>query len=78
MSEKEQKIVSTDLNIILTGRSSCKWSCLSEDLREVDQFKVTEIISCNEKFSKYEMEKKGYANTEPQRQSQELRNRQCC
>ena len=78
MSEKEQKIVSTVLKIICTERSSCIWSCLSQDLREGDQFKMTEILSCDEKFSEYDMEKKGYVNTEPQRQSQELRNRQCC
>ena len=33
---------------------------------------------CDEKFSEYEMEKMGYADTEPQCQSQELRNRHCC
>ena len=37
----------------------------------IDMFKVTEILSCNEKFSEYDTEIKGYANTEPQRQSQE-------
>ena len=31
---------------------------------------------CDEKFLEYEMEKMGYADTEPQRQSQELRNHQ--
>ena len=31
---------------------------------------------CDEKFSEYEMKEMGYADAEPQRQSQELRNRQ--
>ena len=56
MSEKEQKIVSTVLKIICTERSSGICSCFSQDLREVDQFKVTEILSCDEKFSEYDME----------------------
>ena len=37
-------------------------------------FKVTEILSCNEKFSEHETEEYGHASTEPQRQSQRLRN----
>ena len=56
MSEKEQKIVSTVLKIICTERSSCFCSCLSQDLEEVDQFKVTEILLCDENFSEYDME----------------------